>query len=304
MTAHATAQYEGAEAPATRIPHRGTWLRVLHKLSRDRGGLLGFSLVLLFVLIAVAAPLIAPYDPTSTNLSKAFVPIGSRGHILGTDLYGRDVLSRVIWGARPSLGIGLVAAFLGIGLGGTLGIAIGYYGGWIDLIWMRLIDIMLAFPYLLLAIVIVGALGPGLFNAVLAVTMTAVPFYTRFIRGVVVSVREYQFVEASRALGATHARIMRTAILPSVGPYLIVAFSINVGYLILAAASLGFLGLGAQPPSPEWGKMLAENRSYLAFAPQTIVAPGVAIFLVIIGMSLIGDALRDAFDVRLLTETS
>lgn len=299
MNAKAAARQE----TATRfVRRRNLWLRAVRKLSRDRGGLLGFVFALFFILLALTAPFIAPYDPTSTNLSEAFLPFGTPGHVLGTDLYGRDVLSRVIWGARPSLGIGFVAAFLGVGFGGTLGIVIGYYGGWFDLAMMRLIDIMLAFPYLLLAIVIVGALGPGLFNAVLAVTLTAIPFYTRFIRGVVVSLRERQYVEASHALGATDSRIMKAAILPNVAPYLIVAFSINVGYLILAAASLGFLGLGTQPPSPEWGKMLAENRSYLAFAPQTVVAPGVAIFLVIIGMSLVGDALRDAFDVRLSKE--
>ena len=249
--------------------------------------------------MGVAAPIIAPYDPTTTDLVQTFLPIGSPGHLLGTDLYGRDVLSRVIWGARPSLGVGFVATCIALGIGGTLGIMIGFYGGWFDSLMMRVVDVMLAFPYLLLAIVIVGALGPGLFNAILAVATTAIPFYVRLIRGMVLTFKEEQFVEAAQAVGARSSYIMRTAILPSVMPYVIVAFSINIGYLILAAASLSFLGLGAQPPSPEWGSMLAENRNYLTLAPHTVITPGVAIFLVIIGMNLFGDALRDALDVRI-----
>jgi peptide/nickel transport system permease protein len=195
--------------------------------------------------------------------------------------------------------VGFVATCIALSLGVTLGIVVGYYGGAFDTLAMRVVDVMLAFPYLLLAIVIVGALGPGLFNAVLAVAITAIPFYIRLIRGMVVSFKHEQFVEASRSLGATNTHLMRTAILPNVMPYIIVAFSINIGYLILEAASLSFLGLGAQPPSPEWGAMLAENRNYLTLAPHTVIVPGVAIFLVVIGLNLFGDALRDAFDVRL-----
>jgi peptide/nickel transport system permease protein len=195
--------------------------------------------------------------------------------------------------------VGFSATGIALGMGVPLGIVIGYFGGWFDTITMRIVDVMLAFPYLLLAIVIVGALGPGLFNAMLAVAITAIPFWIRLIRGMVLSFKEEQFVLAARTLGATDARIMRTAILPNISPYIIVAFSINVGYLILSAASLSFLGLGAQPPSPEWGATLAENRNYLTIAPHTVIVPGVAIFLVIIGLSLFGDALRDAFDVRL-----
>ena len=274
--------------------------RALRRLARDRVGLGGVIVVLLIAAAALAAPAIAPYDPTATDLSHAFMPFGAPGHLLGTDLYGRDVLSRVIWGARPSLGVGFVATCIALGIGGTLGIVIGFYGGWLDSVMMRIVDIMLAFPYLLLAIVIVGALGPSLFNAVLAVATTAIPFYVRLIRGMVLTFKEEQFVEAVRAVGARGPYIMRTAILPNVLPYIIVAFSINIGYLILAAASLSFLGLGAQPPSPEWGSMLAENRNYLTLAPHTVIAPGVAIFLLIIGMNLFGDAVRDALDVRLV----
>jgi peptide/nickel transport system permease protein len=272
---------------------------VLSRIRRDRIGLIGITFVVLIAVIALAAPIVAPHDPVETNLANAFQPIGTSGYLLGTDLFGRDMLSRVIWGARTALAVGFSATGIALGMGVPLGIVIGYFGGWFDTITMRIVDVMLAFPYLLLAIVIVGALGPGLFNAMLAVAITAIPFWIRLIRGMVLSFKEEQFVLAARTLGATDARIMRTAILPNISPYIIVAFSINVGYLILSAASLSFLGLGAQPPSPEWGATLAENRNYLTIAPHTVIVPGVAIFLVIIGLSLFGDALRDAFDVRL-----
>jgi peptide/nickel transport system permease protein len=277
----------------------GTRQRVLRRLRRDKVGLAGILLVLAIVLMALLAPLIAPADPIETRLDLAFKPAGSPGYPLGTDLYGRDILSRVIWGARPSLAVGFAATCFALAIGATLGIVIGFYGGWFDTLSMRVIDVMLAFPYLLLAIVIVGALGPGLFNATLAVAITAIPFWVRLIRGMVISFKNEQFVEAGRAMGATNAHLMRAAILPNVAPYIIVAFSINIGYLILEAASLSFLGLGAQPPSPEWGAMLAENRNYLTLAPITVIAPGAAIFLIVLGLSLFGDALRDAFDVRL-----
>ncbi|HEU5434294.1 MAG TPA: ABC transporter permease [Thermomicrobiales bacterium] len=287
----------GAHAAGTSI-----WRRVTRRIWRDKVGLAGMLLVFAIVLIALLAPLIAPYDPVDTHLDQAFLPAGTPGHLFGTDLYGRDILSRVVWGARPSLAVGFVATCFALAIGATLGIVIGFYGGWFDTVAMRVIDVMLAFPYLLLAIVIVGALGPGLFNAVLAVAITAIPFWVRLIRGMVISFANEQFVEAGRATGATNAHLMRSAILPNVAPYIIVAFSINIGYLILEAASLSFLGLGAQPPSPEWGAMLAENRNYLTLAPNTVVAPGAAIFLIVLGLSLFGDALRDAFDVRLRDE--
>jgi len=278
---------------------RSTQQRVLRRLRHDKIGLAGIILVLLMVLLALLAPLIAPGDPTETHLELAFQPAGSADHLLGTDLYGRDILSRVIWGGRPSLAVGFAATCFALAIGATLGIVIGFYGGWLDTLSMRVIDVMLAFPYLLLAIVIVGALGPGLFNATLAVAITAIPFWVRLIRGMVISFKNEQFVEAGRSMGATNIHLMRAAILPNVAPYIIVAFSINIGYLILEAASLSFLGLGAQPPSPEWGAMLAENRNYLTLAPNTVIAPGMAIFLIVLGLSLFGDALRDAFDVRL-----
>jgi len=296
--AASTLKSEAAAPSALRsaASHRRRFVR---RLLRERIGLAATVLVLGMILTALLAPVLSLDDPLAQNLDQGFQGIGATGHPLGTDLYGRDILSRVIWGARASLAVGFVATCIALSIGVTLGIVVGYYGGVFDTMAMRVVDVMLAFPYLLLAIVIVGALGPGLFKAVVAVAITAIPFYIRLIRGMVISFKHEQFVDASRAIGATSTHLMRTAILPNIFPYVIVAFSINVGYLILEAASLSFLGLGAQPPSPEWGAMLAENRNYLTLAPQTVIAPGVAIFLVVIGLNLVGDAMRDAFDVRL-----
>jgi peptide/nickel transport system permease protein len=301
MTVEAVARPASAEVSPTGgalNSHRGSQ-RMIRRLRRDPIGLAGLLVVLVIVALALAAPIVAPDDPIATNLAESFQPVGSPDHVLGTDLYGRDVFTRAVWGARPSLAVGLIATVIALGIGVSLGIIIGFYGGWFDTLVMRVVDIMLAFPYLLLAIVLVAALGPGLFNAMLAVAITAIPFYIRLIRGMVVTFKEAQFVEASRALGASSVRLMRRAILPSIVPYVIVAFSINIGYLILEGASLSFLGLGAQPPDPEWGASLAENRNYLTLAPHTVVVPGAIIFLVILGLNLFGDALRDALDVRL-----
>jgi peptide/nickel transport system permease protein len=271
----------------------------LRRFSHSKTGMLGAFLVLGIAVAALLAPLIAPYDPDSVDLLARMTPPLTSGHLLGTDIYGRDLLSRLIWGGRLSLAIGLAATFFSMGIGIFMGIAAGYFGGFFDSIVMRIVDIMLAFPYILLAIVIVGALGPGLFNTMLAVGIAGIAFFVRVIRGMVVSIREETFVEATRALGATNAHIMRRAVLPALVPYIIVFGSLNVGWLILEAASLSFLGLGAQPPTPEWGAMLAEQRQYVTISPHVVIVPGVAIFLVVIGLNLFGDALRDALDVRL-----
>jgi peptide/nickel transport system permease protein len=175
----------------------------------------------------------------------------------------------------------------------------GYRGEWLDSLMMRIVDILLAFPYILLAIVIVGALGPGLRNTLIAVSVTSIPFYLRIMRSAVLSVKGLAFVDAARALGASDVHIMRTAILPAILPYVIVSFSISVGWLILEAAGLSFLGLGAQPPAAEWGAMLSENRQYITIAPHTVYMPGLLILLVVLGLNLFGDALRDALDVTL-----
>lgn len=285
-----------ARAPTAPAERR---FRVLHRLAHHQLGLAGGALVLVIAVAALAAPLVAPHDPDLVNLALRTKPPGTAGHALGTDIYGRDLLSRLIWGGRVSLTMGLAAMALSASVGITFGILAGYLGGHLDTLVMRVIDVMLAFPYILLAIVIVACLGPGLLNTMLAIGIAGIAFYVRLMRGVVVSTREEVFVDATRAVGATDLYIMRRTILPALVPYIIVVCSLNVGFLILEAASLSFLGLGAQPPTPEWGAMLSEARQYVTVAPHVVLIPGVMILLVVVGLNLFGDALRDALDVHL-----
>jgi peptide/nickel transport system permease protein len=272
---------------------------IWRRLRRDKVGALGGVIFLLIVAITLAAPLVAPHDPDKISLRNRFAPVGTPGYWLGADAYGRDLLSRIIWGGRASLAVGLTATIIAMSIGVTAGAISGYAGGKTDSVIMRITDVLLAFPNLLLSIVIVGALGPGLRNAMLAVAISGIPFYVRLIRGMILSLRQQQYVDAARSIGATHARIIIRAILPSLLPYILISFSINVGWLILEAAGLSFLGLGAQPPTSEWGAMLAEARNYVTIAPHAAIVPGMAIFLVVISLNLFGDALRDALDVRL-----
>ena len=287
-------------APATpRAVVRERRFDTLKRLRTHRLGVSGGMLVLLIAVAAVAAPLVAPHDPDQVNLALRTKPPGIAGYVLGTDIFGRDLLSRLIWGGRVSLTMGLAAMALSASVGISLGILAGYLGGYLDMLVMRLVDIMLAFPYILLAIVIVATLGPGLLNTMLAIGIAGIAFYVRVMRGVVVSTREEMFVDATRALGATDLYIMRSTILPALVPYIIVICSLNVGFLILEAASMSFLGLGAQPPTAEWGAMLAEARQYVTVAPHVVLIPGLMISLVVVGLNLFGDALRDALDVQL-----
>ncbi len=262
---------------------------------RHKGAVIGTVLVLGFVLMAFAAPWIAPSDPLAQDLSARLQP-PSATHWLGTDDFGRDVLSRVVWGSRVSLRLGLVAVFLALAIGGTIGLLAGFYGGWFDLVAMRFMDLMLAFPSILLSIVVVAILGPSLTNAMIAVGVMAVPQYARIVRGSVLSVRGLEYVQASRALGATDARILRTAVLPNVAGPVIVTASLGLATAVLEAAGLSFLGLGAQPPTPEWGSMLSQGRELILIAPWVLTAPGVAVFLSVLGFNLVGDALRDLLD--------
>ncbi len=272
---------------------------VLWRLWRRKLGLVGLAIVVLVTLAAVFAPVIAPHDPLQQSLTNRFAGPGSSGYLLGADAFGRDILSRLIYGGRISLAVGFSASVIALGFGVPLGMLSGYRGGWLDSLLMRLVDMMLAFPYILLAIVIVGALGPGLRNTLIAISVTSIPFYLRIMRSAVLSVKSLTFVDAARAIGASDAHIMRTAILPAILPYVIVAFTISVGWLILEAAGLSFLGLGAQPPDPEWGAMLSEHRQYITIHPHTVYIPGLLILIVVIGLNLFGDALRDALDVTL-----
>jgi peptide/nickel transport system permease protein len=293
------AETRGAALPLAERQSFARRHRVLWRLWRRKLGLVGLAIVVLVALAALFAPWVAPHDPLAQDLRQRFARPGTHGYLLGADAFGRDILSRLIYGGRISLVVGFSASIVALGIGVPLGMLSGYRGGLLDGVMMRVVDVLLAFPYILLAIVIVGALGPGLRNTLIAVSVTSIPFYLRIMRSAVLAVKGLTFVDAARAIGATDSRIMWTAILPAILPYVIVSFSISVGWLILEAAGLSFLGLGAQPPKAEWGAMLAEHRQYITIAPHTVYIPGLIILIVVIGLNLFGDALRDALDVTL-----
>jgi peptide/nickel transport system permease protein len=257
--------------------------------------------VFLAVMIAVSilAPVLAPCDPYQTDLNIRLLPPGSPGHLLGTDHVGRDMLSRLLYGGRISLLVGLAAVAMAMACGVPLGLAAGYYRGWLDALSMRGMDILMAFPSILLAIAIIAAFGPGLFKAMIAVAVVGIPYYARIVRSAALSVREREFVEAARSAGAGTMRILLRHVFANCLAPLLVAATLDVGWMITAAAGLSFLGLGAQPPTAEWGVMLAEGRAFIRTAPHLSVLPGLAIFLVVLALNLVGDGLRDALDPRL-----
>lgn len=266
-----------------------------HRLRQNRLSIVGLALIAGFLLLAFAAPLIAPADPMQQALYNRLSP-PTLAHPFGTDDFGRDILSRVIYGARISLRVGVVAVLIALLLGTGIGLVAGYWGGWIDQVLMRVMDILLAFPSILLAIGIVAILGPGLENAMLAVGIVAVPQYARLVRASVLTVRETDYVLAARALGASDVRILAIAILPNCLAPLIVQATLGLATAILDAAGLSFLGLGAQPPIPEWGAMLSQGRELIVRAPWVLTFPGGAIFFTVLAFNLVGDGLRDALD--------
>jgi peptide/nickel transport system permease protein len=267
------------------------------RLKGNRLALLGGGLLASFLLIAVAAPLLAPADPLVQDLYNRLSP-PSYSHLFGTDDFGRDLLSRVIYGARISLRIGTVAVTIALVVGSFVGLVAGYWGGFLDQVLMRAMDLMLAFPSILLAIGIVAVLGPGLENAMLAVGIVAIPQYARLVRASVLTIREQEYVAAARALGAGDFRILFSTVLPNCLTPLIVQSTLGLATAILDAAGLSFLGLGAQPPAPEWGAMLNGGRELILSAPWVLTFPGLAIFLSVLAFNLLGDGLRDALDPR------
>lgn len=271
-------------------------------LRRNWPAVVGTGILALIVLVALAAPILPVADPVKIQTTSRLQPPGSPGYLLGADEFGRDILSRLVWGARISLMMGFISAGLALLVGVLLGMVSGYYGGVIDTLLMRLLDIMMAFPYILLAIAIVAALGPGLFNAMLAIAIAGVPSYARIIRGAVLSVKEKEFIEASRAIGSPSLTVLRRHVFPNVVPPIIVAGSLDVGSKIIATAGLSFLGLGTQPPTADWGNMLASGRQFVTVAPHVATIPGIAIALVVLALNLFGDWLRDLLDPRLRTE--
>ncbi|MGI9119508.1 MAG: nickel transporter permease [Acidimicrobiales bacterium] len=274
---------------------RGSLLR---RLLRDPLAMVGLILVSVFVLAAVSAPLLAPYDPSAVDATNRLQGT-SWQHLLGTDQLGRDTFSRLLFGARWSLGTAVAATAIVITIGVIVGTASGYYGGRLDTVLMRVVDVLLAFPSLILYLAIVGTLGPGLKNVMIALVVITWDEYARVVRGLVLALRERGFVRASLALGARDRRLLVRHILPNVVPPVVVLASLQTGKLILALAALGFFGLGVKPPTPEWGSMINQSRLFLQTAPELMIWPGLAISLTVIGLNLLGDGLRDVLDPRL-----
>jgi peptide/nickel transport system permease protein len=283
------AVYDAAELSPAR--------RAMLRLLRRRGAMFGLAIVLLFVVMAVLAPFIAPYDPLATSWS-AIRKAPSAEFWFGTDEIGRDVLSRVVWGARASLQAGLVSVCIALALGVPIGLLAGYAGGWVDGLISRFTDAMLAVPFLILAIALAAFLGPSLTNAMIAIGVSSTPIFIRLTRGQVLAIKVEDFVEAARAVGNPPWRIALRHILPNVLPPLIVQATLAIAAAIIAEASLSFLGLGQQPPAPSWGSMLNTAKNYVDNAPWMAIWPGLSIFLLVLSFNLLGDGLRDALDPR------
>jgi peptide/nickel transport system permease protein len=268
------------------------------RFRRNRLALVGLVLVAVLALSALLAPWLAPYDPARQSLIEKRARPGAK-YLLGADEFGRDILSRVIYGSRVALLVGVLSAAIAVGGGLVLGMIAGFTGGWLDSIMMRGIEILLAFPYLLLALAIVAALGPGSLNTTIAVGVWGIPAVTRIVRGSVLSLRETEYVGAARALGAPALALLRRHILPNVVPSLIVYGTLFMANAILLEAALSFLGLGVQPPTASWGLMVSTGRDVLLVAPHVATVPGLAIMLAVLAFNLVGDGLRDALDPRL-----
>jgi len=258
----------------------------------------GLVLVALLVVTAAGAPWLAPADPAKQSLIEKRARPGGK-FLLGADEFGRDILSRIIFGSRVALLVGLLSVAIALGLALTLGCLAGFAGGWVDALIMRVVDVLLAFPYLLLAIAVVSALGPSVLNTTIAVGIWGMPTATRLVRGAVLTTRESEYVRAARALGASAGRVLTRHVLRNILPIVLVYSTLFMANAILVEAALSFLGLGAQPPTPSWGLMVSSGRDFLLVAPHIATVPGLAIMVAVLGFNLLGDGLRDALDPRL-----
>ena len=288
------------------------WKTALRRLFRRKTGIVGMFLVGCMITLAVGAPLLAPYDPQQVLIGKEKVKkreapcihllgcaLEKPQHIMGVDGNFRDQFSRVIYGAQISLSIGFTTVLFAVSGGMLLGAIAGYWGGWLDNLIMRIMDVILGFPSLLLAIAIVAVLGPGIRNALFAISIVTLPAYARVMRASVLSIKELDYVAASKALGASHLRILLCRIVPNAMTPIVVLSTLGIASAILDAAGLSFLGLGAQPPTPEWGTMLGSERNQVFSAPHLVFFPGLAIMITVLGFNLLGDGMRDALDPRL-----
>jgi peptide/nickel transport system permease protein len=286
------------EAPgAIARPRRSEWARAWHRFKRYRPGLVALVFITILAVLAVFPDLFSPYQYTQVFRGMRGVP-PSRAHLLGFDHIGRDVLSRIIWGTRVALIVGLLATTIAVVMGVTVGAVAGYIGGWVDVLLSRIIDTLMAYPLLVLLITLAAVLGPSLVTVVVIIGFTTWAQYARVVRADILSLREREFVLAAQSAGASNARIIFRHIIPNVLSPVIVIASLGIGGIILLEAALSFLGLGAQPPTPSWGGMLADGRAFILIYPQIAIVPGVMISLTVLAFNLVGDGLRDALDPR------
>lgn len=274
---------------------RSPWKMMIQRFKKNKRAMIGLYITSLFVIVAIFAPWISPYNPFEYNM-KALLQAPSLSHPFGTDQFGRDVLSRIIHGSRISLMIGIVGVGISIIVGVTLGTIAGYFGGILDSIIMRIMDILLAFPGFLLALAIISILGPSMVNVMIAIGIFSIPTFARIMRSSVISIKYKEFIEATKSLGGSHLFIIIKHVIPNCIAPIIVLSTMRIATAILTAAGLSFLGLGAQPPSPEWGAMLNEGREYIRAASHLSTIPGLMIMLVVLGFNMLGDGLRDALD--------
>jgi len=273
-------------------------LHIVHEFRKDRLAVLGTVILFLLTFTAVLAPYIAPYDPVELNLAERLSSPGIK-HLMGTDSVGRDILSRIIYGIRVSLMIAVVVVIIEVLFGVLVGTAAGYLGRAVDEILMRLVDILLAFPGIILALVIVGMLGSSIMNLIIALTSVGWVRYARVVRGSILSIKEEMFIESARAIGCSNLRIATCHILPNIISPVIVLATLNMGTIIISIAGLSFLGLGVQPPTPEWGVMLSEGKPFMESAPHLMVFPGLMIMVTVMAFNFLGDGLRDVLDIRM-----
>lgn len=298
MTTQAVSQVPAARSFEKEVKAENPTLEVLRRLSRNKGAMLGAAVVLLLIFCAIFASWVAPYDPIKISPKESLQP-PSLKHWAGTDPFGRDILSRIIFGSKISLQVGLISVGIAGFFGGVLGLYAGYYGGWLDNMVMIVVNLMLAFPGILLALAIMAMLGPSLINVMIAVGISSIPAYIRLVRGSVLGVKENVYIEAARVVGCNDVRIILRHILPNIIAPFIVLSTLGVASAILVGASVSYLGLGAQPPTPEWGLMVNDAREYLRIAWWMATFPGLAIMITVLAMNLLGDGLRDALDPRL-----